>query len=171
MKNDKPICEYNHLYLYAKGWYYKKGHLKELIKIVSHFVNVDEKYLDETNVLDHMLNALNEAPKSKKCMDTIIRRLAFKGLQDDKYTHNIHLIIDEILKHLREVKIKDFPYGIGGEYNLLLNIGYAKPCILPVNDRQKTHHARVRLKMYTHSENKSLSYDKMNQRLFKEDDL
>ena len=131
------ICDYDHLLLYAKGWYQRGNVIEDVKKILGHRCGIDPKHMPNRDVWEQLVSAFLEYCDDECEIGGLLlemfRPLAGEGepLSFWSDLSTFERMIHLILMRLGNVKI------IGAEGKAILCLGEPDPNILPLSENAK----------------------------------
>ena len=133
-------CDYNHLILYAKGWYKRTDLLEDLKRIVAERCALDFKHVSTNDVWQVVSGAFLEHAR-KHDIESFLGKLFEKGIYDDKLGEPLQFGSDDncpirralglALSVLNRLRVLD------EEGNAILVLGEPDPKVLPLKEKTK----------------------------------
>ena len=133
MINDKEPCDYNHLILYAKGWYKHGNVIEDVRKILANRACMEPEYVSDADVWGCCLSALLKYSNSRQ-IELFLSEL-FKPNHDEgkPFTwFEPNCPLDRAVKRILVVLMQ---LTVRGQGEQELNLGEPNPSILPLRDR------------------------------------
>ena len=126
------ICDFNHLILYAKGWYKRTDFLKDVRKILAHRCGTEKKYMSNQDIWALLVHASEKYLSEYERIEVMSRMFSGSHVDDNAKVCNF-LKWQGQTSWIRPAKM------IVGKLSCLevknvLNLGRPDPKILPLHD-------------------------------------
>ena len=129
-------CDYNHLLLYAKGWYQRGDIIEDVKKILGHRCGIDPKHMPNRDVWEQLVSAFLEYCDDECDIGSLLLEM-FKPLagEGEPLSFWSDLSTFERMTHLILMRLGNIK--VMGDGEMTLYLGEPDPKILPLSEDAK----------------------------------